>query len=376
MSDEALDRFRAFLATRSTTGATERDLLLHEMGATINRHRLTGREEGMHAFNTTQLCELVLGQRAWSRDQPFVTGLMLSALVDGEFEIYDKAKSEGLLPTTWTWSAWAEGFAGEEGDLRRLMGSIPAVRERCGAACLAVRGNPAVVGSALLGDFCNVHMAKVYHRLLRVGLAGPRGSEIADHELSRLAGCLEVLFAEDTDATLAALVQSSSIDHPEILVAAFKDAAGDLTRTAIAQRHLERNRPLEALSLVQDLRFLSPAYDQAILIAALAALECGKFEKAEFYSRSIANEDTRLKIVTRIAQGNGDTGVELDALTRLYERSPQDAQIFVMLINVLRRIGQTALAFALCAEAQERFHNDPMIARIIRPILAQGPGGT
>lgn len=375
MSDEALDRFRAFLAGRGTTGVADRDLLLHEMGATINRHRLTGREEGMQAFNTTQLCELVLGQRAWSRQQPFVTGLMLSSLIDGEYDIFDAAKTEELLPPAWTWVAWAMDFAGDESELRRLLGGIQAVRERCGAVCLAVRKNPGAIGALLLGDFCNDIMAKVYHRLLRVALAGSQASLIAGHEIERLAGRLEVLFVEDTDVTLATLVKASSLDHPELQLAAFKDAAGELALTAVAQRHLENGRPQEALALVRDLRFLSPAYDQAILIAALAALECKKFEMADFYSRNITDEDMRLKVVTRIAQATSDTNTELDALTRLYERNPQDAQIFVMLISLLMRIGQSALVSALCADAQERFHDDPMVNRLIRPILAKGPAG-
>lgn len=375
MSDDALNRFRDFLASRGITGAADRDLLLHEMGATINRHRLTGREEGMHAFNTTQLCELVLGQRAWSREQPFVTGLMLSALIDGDYDIFDAAKAEGLLPAAWAWVAWAVDFAGDESELRRLLGGIQAVRERCGAVCLAVRKNPDAIGALLLGDFCNDLMAKVYHRLLRVALSGSKASLVADHELVRLAGRLEVLFAEDTDATLATLVKASSLDHPELPLAAFKDAAGELALTAVAQRHLENGRPQDALALVRDLRFLSPAYDQAILIAALAALECKKFEMADFYSRNITNEDMRLKVVTRIAQATSDTNTELDALTRLYERNPQDAQIFVMLISLLMRIGQSALVSALCADAQERFHDDPLVNRLIRPILAKGPAG-
>lgn len=121
--------------------------------------------------------------------------------------------------------------------------------------------------------------------------------------------------------------------------------------------------------MVKDLRFLSSAYDQAILVAALAALECGKFEMAEFYCRNIADEDTRLKIVTRVAQASGDVGAEVDALTTLYERNQHDVQVFIQLINVLMRIGQTALVSALCADAQERFDGDPAINAIIRRVL-------
>jgi hypothetical protein len=372
MSDEALERFRGFLARRHGAGSHERDVLLHEMGATINRHRLTGQDEGLHSLNTIQLANLVVGQPNWSRDQAFVTGLMLSSLIDGEFDIFDAALAEELIPKAWTWISWAHGFTGTEAELRRHLGGISAIRERCGAACLAIRTSPQAIGVNLLQDFCNTTMAKVYHRLLCVGLAGSQSADLAASELVRLAERLEVLFVEDTDATLSTLVTASTLDHPEILAAPFQDAAGDLTRTAIAQRHLERGRPQEALALVRDLRFLSSAYDRAILIAALAALECKKFEMVDFYSRNIADEDTRLKVVTRLAQATGDNGTELDALSRLYERNPLDAQVFLMLINLLSRIGQSALVHALCSEAQERFPDDQMVQRLIRPILAKG----
>jgi tetratricopeptide (TPR) repeat protein len=374
MTDDALDRFRSFLASRNA-GHGVRDVLLHEMGATINRHRLTGREEGMQSFNTTQLCELVVSQRTWTREQAFVTGLMLSALIDGESDIFDAAMAEGIVPPAWTWVSWARGFTGNEADLRRRLKAIAAVRERSGAVCLAVRTAPNAIGSALLSDFCLPTFATVYHHLLRVGLTTSNSTAIADSELPRLAQQLEVLFAEDTDLTLATLVRASSYDHPDVITAPFKDAAGDLTRTAIAQRHLEKGRPSEALALVQNLRLLSPAYDQAILIAALAALECGKRDKAEFFARNISDDDTRLKIVTRIAQASGDQAGELDALTRLYERNPTDTDVFIMLTNALLRLGQSALAYALASEAQERFGDDPLVARVIKPILQRGPGG-
>lgn len=372
MSDEALDRFRLFLMRRNATVANtaERELLAHEMGATINRHRLTGRDEGMQAFNTNQLTGLVINQRGWSRTNPFVTGLMLSALVDDELDIFEAAKTEGLIPESWTWLSWALGFSGDDRELVQRLGTIAPTRERSGAACLAVRNNPKAVGPKLLGSFCSAALAKVYHHLLKVGLQGPNAAAIAAEELVRLAERLEVLFAADTDATLAALVRASTLDHPEILTAPFKDAASDFTRTSLAARHLERGRPADALALVKDLRFLSCAYAQAILIAALSALECRKFEVAEFYARNIADQDTRLKIVTRIAQATGDQAAELDALTALYERNPHDAQIFVMLINLLLRIGQHTMAAALCADAQERYDGDPLVARTIRSVLS------
>lgn len=369
MSDEALDRFRGYLLKRAPVTDLDQEVLRHEMGATINRHRLTGRDEGMQSFNTSQLCGLVVAQHGWTREQVFVTGLILSALVDGEFDIYQAAKDEGILPPSWNWLAWADGFSGTEAELVARLAAVPFDRERSGAVALATRNRPEAIGNQLLGDFCDPALATVYHRLLRLALTGPHADQIAAHELVRLVDHLEILFAADVDATLALLVRATSMDHPEILIAPFRDAAGELTRTALAQRHLERGRAQEALAMVKDLRFLSSAYDQAILVAALAALECGKFEMAEFYCRNIADEDTRLKIVTRVAQASGDVGAEVDALTTLYERNQHDVQVFIQLINVLMRIGQTALVSALCADAQERFDGDPAVNAIIRRVL-------
>jgi len=371
MTDAALERFRQFLSRHGVAiAAVERDVLMHEMGATINRHRLTGRDEGIQAFNTSQLAGLVIGQTAWTRDQPFVTGLILSSLIDGDLVIYDVAMAEGLLPESWTWIKWAYGFTGDETELLNKLSDIAAVRERCGAVCLAIRNNAKAIGSRLLGEFCKAPLAKVYHHLLRTALSGPAAATLAAGELARLPDQLEVLFASDTDMTLAALVKASTLDHPETAVIPFKDAADEMTRIAIAQRHLERGRAAEALAAIKDLRVLSVTYDQAILIAALAALECHKFEMAEFYSRNIADVDTRLKIVSRIAQANGDPAAEMDALISLYERNPHDAQVFTILINALLRIGQTAMARALCAEAQERYIDDPVVEQTLRLVLS------
>lgn len=371
MSDDAMVRFRTFLAGRVGVADPDHELLRHEMGATINRHRLTGKDEGIQSFNTSQLSWLVVSNVGWTRTQTFVVGLMLSSLIDGDYEVFAKAKAEGLIPTNWQWVAWADGFSGTGPQLMAKLGTIADLRQRCGAACLAVRTSPAAITPGLLDLFCNETLATVYHVLLRTALRGPQATEIAKAHLTRLAERLDVLFAADTDATLAALVRASDLDQPDTVLQPFKDAAGDLTRVAVAQRLLERGRPQEALDRIKDLRFLSPAYDQAIIVAALAALECGKLEQVEFYTRNIADEDTRLKIVTRLAQARGDAAAEVDALSRLYERNHHDAPVFVQLINVLLRIGQTALAKALCADAQERFDGDAMVDAVIRRVLAE-----
>jgi hypothetical protein len=370
MTDQNYLDFCSVLRKRQFTGDFQQEVLRHEMGATINRHQLTGQQEGINSFNTSQLSSVVASNAAWTRDHVMVHSLLVSALIDDDHDIFQSAKQYAIIPEKWTWVTWADGFSGNENDLCAQLKLITNPRERCGAVCLATRLNPNCIGKFLLNEFCHPHAATIYHCLLRRALTGSQAKTIATNELTRLATHLEVLFAENTDKTLAALVELSDSDHPEKLVAPFRDAVGEWTNTAIARRHLEHGRAKEALALVKDLRFLSPAYEQATMIAALAALETKQFEKAEFYSRSISDEDARLKIVTRLAQATGDAAAEIDALTCLYERHQRDAQIFVQLINALAKINQGDLIAALCADAQERFMDDAMVNGIIQRVLS------
>jgi hypothetical protein len=374
MSDAALDLFRASLFRHGQVGDLQQEVLRHEMNATLNRQRLTGQQEGMFSFNTSQLCWLVKANPTWPRDHFMVVGLFLSALIDEEQDIFFEAMDQGILPPTWTWVSWAKGFQGNADELLQQIATISDMRARCGAVSLATYTAPKAIGPQLLRDFCHPPLAKVYHRLLTRALSQPsqpNGHAVAESELKRLATHLEVLFACDTDAILAKLVQASDVDYPEKLTAPFKDAAGEWTLTAIASRHLERGRAAQALAMIKDLRLLSPAYDQAVIVAALAALECGQSEQAEFYARNIDSEETRLKIVTRIAQATGDVAVEMDALSRLYEIQPQDPQIFVQLINALIRTNHLDLIAALCADAQERFIGNQQVDTLIQRFLIQ-----
>ena len=271
MNDAALDLFRANLFSDGQLADLQQEVLRHEMSATLNRHRLTGQQEGMLSFNTSQLCWLVKMNPAWPRDHFLVVGLFLSALFDDEHEIFLSAMDQAILPPSWTWVTWAKGFQGSADELLPLIATIPDVRSRCGAVSLATQTSPKAIDPQLLGNFCHPPLAKVYHQLLTRALFQPNCHVVAASELKRLATQLEVLFACDTDAILAKLVQASDVDHPESLIAPFKDAAGEWTLTAIASRHLERGRPAQALALIKDLRLLSPAYDQAVIVAALAA---------------------------------------------------------------------------------------------------------
>jgi hypothetical protein len=229
MSDTAFDQFRINLAVREDVDDIQHEVLRHEMNATVNRHRLTGRQEGVHSFNTSQLASLVKMNGLWTRDHVLVTSLYLSALIDDENDIFYDAMDKGILPSAWTWVTWARGFRGTEAELLQHISTITNVRERCGAVCLATVTAPHAIGSQILCDFCLEPLAKVYHRLLQRALSQPNCHAIANRELGQLAKQLEVLFASNTDVTLATLIQASNLDHPESVIAPFQDAAGDYT---------------------------------------------------------------------------------------------------------------------------------------------------
>ncbi len=277
------------------------------------------------------------------------------------------AQACGVIPASWTWLAWADGYAGDEADLLARLAALPDLRQRCGAACFATMKRPQAIGRRLLDEFRLASLATVYHRLLRRALNAPQAGSIAAHELAVLSDRLEVLFCTDTDLTIAALVTASDLAHPEARRSPrFEDACGDFTATAIARRHLERGRAREALDQVKDLRFLSPAFDQAIVVAAVAALECGELALCQSYASNIKDQRTRLQVLTRLAQACGDSASELQALVTLATLNPKDGQVFVQLVNLLDRTNHAALARQVCFQAQERFANDPLVAALIQ----------
>ena len=81
MSDVQFEQFRSMLAGRNQVGELRHEVLRHEMSATINRHRLTGQQEGILSFNTSQLCWLTSLNPDWKRGHFLVLGLFLSSLI-------------------------------------------------------------------------------------------------------------------------------------------------------------------------------------------------------------------------------------------------------------------------------------------------------
>jgi tetratricopeptide (TPR) repeat protein len=361
--------FKNFLKNRGHQHELDYEVLRHDLGATMNRHRLTGRQEGMNSLNTEQLSVIVSSNNGVDQRHPMTRYLLLSALLDDDQELIAQAQLQGIIPQEWSWMTWADGYVGDSAKLYRLITEIPEMRERCGAVILATKKNANAISESLLNLFFTIPTAKTYMTLLARALTGSQRTYFANLGLRQLIDCLEILFSGDTDKFLAALIDASDLENPENALRPFHDAAGEWSLVACARRHLECGRPQQALHMVKDLRFLSPAYDQAVTVAALAALECRQYDMSELYCRSIEDVDLRLKIITRLAQANGDIAIEVDALTQLFERFPNDGQIFIQLTRALSQIGQTALVTGLCYEAQERYADDETIQQLIRQYL-------
>jgi hypothetical protein len=370
MTAPEMARFCTALRRHNQVNDLRDEALRHEMMATLNRNQLTHQDEGGFSFNITQLSWIVSGNPGWTYEHFLVRSLLLSALIEERLDIFRDAQDCGVIPASWTWVAWADGFAGDEAKLLAQLALIADPKQRCGVACLATRLRPQAIGARLLDEFRLTSLATVYHRLLGRALQTPQARSFAAHELEALGDRLEVLFSADTDSVIAALVTASDLAQPELAVAGLKDACGDFTATAIARRHLERGRARQALDLVKDLRFLSPAFDQAIVVAALAALECGDFALSQSYTSNVKDEQTRLRILTRLAQACGDAQTELTSLVTLATLNPKDAQVFVQLIALLDRTKHNDLARQVCFQAQERFVNDPLVDELIRRHIA------
>jgi hypothetical protein len=363
--------FKTYLAGLDRGTDVGLDVLRHEMGASLNRSRLTRTDEGISAFNTEQLIWAVLGMGDQTAPgHPLVVGLLLSALIDGRADIWDAGERAGLVPAAWTWVAQADAFTGTDADLARLLGTAGELRQRAGAACLVANRRPAAIGPATVALFRHTAFATAYHRLLSAALSGPDAAAVADQELPLLADTLELLFASDVDLTLSRLVRAGSIDPAPVLD---RLAGGwdDLTRTAWAERLLSANQPGPALRQIADVRLLSQAWPQAILVAALAHLEAGDLAKAASCAGQIEDEDRRLMVLVRIAQARGDAQVELEHLVTLHERRPADPGVFLQLITLLDRFGRTDVVHGLCLAGQDTFGDHPEVGPILRRILAR-----
>ena len=362
--------FDTFLTRFNALGTLRDESLRQDLSSTLNRNRMTGEGIALLVCSTRQLAWMISVNPTWPPEHPVRVALLLQALIEEHYDVLQQAKTCALIPPHWQWLAWADGFNGSQAELLSHLQGIPGILERCAAVSLATRGNSGAIGNDLLAGFRLNATAATYHTLLCRALAGSQAANIAHIQLTALRDTLEVLFVTDTDATIARLVLASDLDHPEEIIAPVAGATGDFTRTAIARRHCERGRYAEALATIKDLRFLSAAFDQAIVIAALSALEIGELPLASVYAGQIPEPVVRLKIQTRIAQAQKDPPAEVAALVDLYQLCPRDVEVFIQLVDVLDRIKQPALANQVCLQAQERFVDHPTVTAIVQRHLA------
>lgn len=365
MTAPDMDQFRTYLLSLMRDDDPQAEILRHEMSATLNRNRMTGLQEGIHSFNTDQLCWLLPSNPQWEASHWLVQGLVLSAVIDARWDIVDKAEACNVISELWTWWPIAKGFTGDQAALATLIQGQVEWRQRCGVVSLATRARPELITATLLLDFARADLSRVYYMLLVRGLKGPDGRNLARAALLQCANCPELIFAGDVDPTIAELVRVGQPEDPDLTLAPFKDVIGDLTKGAIAELELERGRPHDALRRLNGLRQLSVSYPRSVLVAVLAALESKNFEIVRRHLPHIPDAKLRFKIATRLAQAVNDPPAELDALTELYELDPNDASVFTQLITALDRMGQDEISRHLCFTNQERFLDQADVLKII-----------
>jgi hypothetical protein len=343
------------------------EIARHEMSATVHRYMTTRADCGVSSMNTLQLAWCVVGSGCSPGfiDHPFFTGLLTSALLDGDPSVFEQAVACEVVPASMAWAAWARDFSGDEMAFIQRLGTLRQLRELAGAVTLATTACPELVGPRILEMLCKPALALVFLRVLEIGLGGPRASEVAQSALELLAKEPEVLFAGRVDRILAMIVPHVPNPRLDELFRPLLPAIGEGTTVAVAENHLRAGRAADALPLVKDTRFLSPWLAKAALIACLASLELGQFEQARHFASHIEDELTRTRIGVRLAQATGDALAESTLLITLHDRDPADADTFVQLLQVLGRLGRQESIRKLCEARRELFARDPMVQRMM-----------
>ena len=217
-------QFNAYLLSLMREDDPQAEILRHEMSATLNRNRMTGLQEGIHSFNTDQLCWLLPSNPQWDAAHWLVQGLVLSAAIDARWDIIEKAEACNVVPEAWSWWPIARQFTGDQAALVALMQTQVEWRQRCGVVSLASRDRPELITSSLLLDFARPDLARVYYMLLVRGLKGPEGRALGRAGLQQCASCPELIFAGDVDPTLAELIR---VGQPEDIPGAVCFLASD-----------------------------------------------------------------------------------------------------------------------------------------------------
>ncbi len=365
--------FKEFIQTRlENMDHFQREVMRHEMSAAANRQKIAGSTQGVYSFDTNRWMWLVAADSAPLTPKfGNLQILIVSAIQDGDIELFHQAKQAGLIMESWEWADWADGFSGTADELINKLNSIREVRQVAGAACLACTSNPNAVSTQLLDRYSNVRVwSLVFHRLLSLGLQSDNAPAIAAYALEFFKEKTDMLFIVDVDHLLSRLIRAYQGDDLVSRLKYFERAMGEDSRLALAEYYLNRGQHKQAADLVADIRLISPALPRAALISALAALELGDARKAKSFVSYIEEPVTALKIQTRIAQIEKNHAAELAALTDLHQLCPDDGATFVQLLGVLKRIGQLELATQLCLKNQELFLDEPEVLNVIRSFIA------
>jgi hypothetical protein len=163
-----------------------------------------------------------------------------------------------------------------------------------------------------------------------------------------------VLASVETDELLSTLV-SVSAEHPQTTLAPFAGWYADRTVMAAAEWHLEHGEANAAIDLCRSLRPYGPCFEQAHLVAGLAACELGDVNRAQDIWRSmeagVRADALHLRLASLRPALLSDEDVEL-----LVRRIPADRpQSFFAAIKLLIERGSLATARAIGAQRGSEF---------------------
>ncbi len=319
------------------------------LSATVRRMFFFGVESSLTRYSARELLQFQLiisgdfatyfARITWSRAVVEDDGAVLQALADSGM-VDEQVAWTTQLPAT------ADGLTGEELHVWRL---------------LQCRRDPLLFSVDWLWAITN--------ELPRVGAAMvlavlPQRSDCTQSINQWLQRHPAALASVETDDLLTALV-SSSAEHPQTTLAPFAGWYADRTVLAAAEWHLEHGESRAAIDLCRTLRPYGPCFEQAHLVAGLAACELGDANQAHDIWRSmpvgVRADALYLRLAALRPALADDADIEL-----LARRIPVDRpQTFFSAIKLLIERGSLTLARDICRVRTAEFPHPEIQALIV-----------
>lgn len=363
--------FRAHLDERYPKKGLEQELLIHELGATLNRHsKISTDTSGFDRLNTAQLAHLLSHGNNIEAQHFIREALLLSAMIDGDLNTVDRAIDCHLIPARWGWLTEARAFTGDENAALRLLQATDRIREKCSLACLMARSRPECIGERFLLLFNKDRTSRALARLIDIALDREDPTAIADFVLRWFKGIAVHLLDGHLDHILYRTVRHCREQNPHVVLAPHPMAIGERTRLALAEHAIRSQDYKRAVDYASGTRLLSQTFPRMAIIGTLALIEARSWDQALQASEHIEDLTTRLQCQVRIAQATGNTELELARLVDLHERDNSDPATFMQLLQCLDRLGQQDLARELSLKNQEQFLDQPEVMQVLQAYIA------